>query len=1838
MSPSQNDQESSSPLLTDENIELVAAKLQELRLRLLDSTRRNPLINIRFTPASTSFIRVVDELPDILRHNLSLGRQMRLSALPALEDELPDEQTDSFRDALFVARQEDQDYIADVERIDPDGAKAEEKLMKAERSLKDRLREDLGLPPRPTKDAPSLAEHARLHGVEPSYILPLPEDEHHDGRHADDDIQTLLLPDRLQRSAKSILEKGRSFERETGVNVLHAAFGILEWKSPDENDRFVSPLLLLEIRIERKQSPQGAEFYLRGVDQVMVNTNLALKLLNEKKLALPDYEGGSVEDYFETIEQAAPSGWHWKVRREVCVGIFPSSKIAMYHDLDPEKRPVAEEETVVRLLATTGVGDGAYAETYGTDDPEVASKVPYVVMDADASQYSALVDVADQKNLAIEGPPGSGKSQTIVNLIASALADGKKVLFVAEKLTALDVVRNRLDAAGLGNFILPLQAGRGTTEAVYESIEARLEMSRTPGPGRLSFNSRQRALERDRAILQGYLDALGAMLGSTGLTVHQVIGHAIATAELREALPREIRRLPIPNADGMGANEVEALVSEADAFGTRLRRIARMPALWRASTAPITSHDIAEDHAEAARVIAEALEGFETDIAGSSIAVFMTANPFVVDMKKIGDLLSSAAREEGRVDPDLLDTLTDPAARRAARDLCGQISERQTLMAQLGHSLRDAEGWNISKRLAAAAEFAKARGRRLDPAQHRTRLAEIEEAITDGRSILAAASRLPQSWTSMGRTLAEIRDGSRRIAAQSADTLSLRRGDPMVSVNAMAVEIESQISRLSSEIGRIRQALPSAGGIHNPGELRNAAAIIDGAGFFGRMGSAYKAARNTYANILGGRREDSQADMARRLREYADWLDSRREFDDGGRYAERFGPHFQGFNTDMAAIGRVVTFHAICKEIAGSSVDLKAYLETGELGPVLAFAELEEIPPLTLSEAELKLRDLEEMAEKEKRYIVEAESHLELFRDRESLPLGEIEEILARKTAEAELARKIEESPARGALGARFSGLMTRTDLLGVECDLAEAIDATDDADLALAAIRSGRVGEMAKAFESFAARRAKLETQVGTFASDLGLPDDLSTPMALARRTADLREAAADPQSLLDRAQLKRAEDSLRGQGLGELIDWAVAEGEAIDPARLAPIVRALIARSMADLAYKEWGPALQGYDGQDFDRIRGEIRSKDREMIELSRVAVVQELLESARPPAGNNVGRKSTFTDMSLIYNELYKKKRRISIRELASRAGRALVELKPCWMMSPLAVAQYLRQGMRFDLVVIDEASQMTPENAIGAISRADQSVIVGDTKQLPPTSFFQKVLDDSDTDEDLREDSESILDMANVAFMPVRQLRWHYRSRHSALIQFSNQWMYKGELTIFPSAQEDHPDLGVELVEVPGIYKGRRNEIEARAIVAAAVHHMTHRPELSLGICTMNSDQKELILEEFERERDRNPKVQAFVEKWEEQNDALEEFFVKNIETIQGDERDVMMISTLYGPEAPGAKVLQRFGPINSAHGHRRLNVLFTRAKRKIVTFTSMKPTDILVDGNKALGVRMFRAWLEYSKTGHIPDVAGQQGGTESPFEDYVAAQIERLGCEVVPQVGVAGFRIDLGLRHPDWPYGYILGVECDGAAYHSSKSSRDRDRLRQEVLEGLGWRLHRIWSTDWFRNPRAEIEALKRAIEDALADAKARGVKHSERLDAMTLLTRLAEDTRSNVEEPPAQARAETRPGAAASAASGRPEQASLSFEPPAGSDLFTAASRVATEPTIALGSKVKVESMTDGKKLAFTLVEGQNAPDDGKIGLHTPLGQALLDAQVGDEVEYQVGSHIKEVRVLEIR
>ncbi|MZR29618.1 DUF4011 domain-containing protein [Sneathiella litorea] len=1818
----------------------VSEKLVELRKRLLDSTRRNPLIHARFRPTSTSNLRVIDELPDVLRFNLTNGNSMRLRPLPALEVELPDELTNEFLNALYIAREEDEDYLSQVEELESASEKAEEQLFRIERALKDKIREQLGLPPRQTKDDLSLTLHAKNHGLEPSYSLPMPQDEHEDGRHQDKDIQTLLLPDKLIRVAKGILEKGRSFERETGVNVLHAAFGLLEWKDPSEDTNFLSPLLLLEIRIERKQSASGAEFYVSGVDKVFINTTLALKLFSEHRLTIPEYETGSIEEYFEEIQNKGPQSWHWKVRREVVFGIFPSSKIAMYHDLDPKKRPIASHKLIARLLASSGGGDGAYADVYETDDPKISKKVPYLILDADASQYSALVDVADGQSLAIEGPPGSGKSQTIVNIIAAALADGKKVLFVAEKLTALDVVKNRLHATNLAEFVLPLQAGRGTREKIYESLQERLSVSRGSKRFQIDFTNRKDALEGHRSILKGYLDALGSKFGATGMTVYETIGHGIETAEILRKIPKEVRRIRILNPEELGPNSMEAIVADAEAFAERLNKIHQMPKLWLASSAPVLSRDDAEDASDTAGQLANELEAYIRDINASSLKPFVSISPFDDDIEKIDSFLKIISAEANRINPSNVETLVNSEHRQVVQRLCGQLQERRVALIRLERILRDVKGWNLLNRLLSARDFAAANGESLSALTHKNIIEEIEKQIIVEEKVVVLAKALPLVWTEKpGATLNRIRENARTLRDFPEAIKKLRRFDEARQIGKLATELIDTVRKLASELGQIQESLPNADN-HDPAQIRNAARTILDAGAFRFLSSKFKHARNTYRNTLRGRLVDDRYIMANRLGTYANWLERRRNFEGDKRYISAFGDIFKGLATNLSLIDETVAFYRKTQEISNDDRDLRRAIEEGSISEIETFCALEFNLDMTLAELEVHVESQKVILTKEKDLLNEAEEHLTLFKDQTSFSLTDLEQTVDLAMQVKQLSELIETSEAGDIIGSQFAGIETNSEILQNECALAELISATPAPAQAISIMRSGTALELLRTLDEFRGRRNKIGNISEELWTLLNLPEHMRSATGLYEHLDDLKAASGNPDALLDRAQIKRAEDALRNRGFNVLVDWIIDEEVDFDTHLLGPIVRSIIAKNMADRVFELHASVLKGYDGQDFDRVRKEISAKDHELIQISRDVIRSELLANANPPVGNNLGRKSTFTNMSLIINEMNKKKNRIGVRELTHRAGEALLELKPCWMMSPLAVAQYLHEGLEFDLVVIDEASQMTPENAIGAISRARQAVVVGDTKQLPPTSFFQKVLDDGDLDEDLREDSESILDLANIAFTPIRQLRWHYRSRHPSLIQFSNQWMYKGELTIFPSAQDNNSALGVELVEVPGVYKSRRNEIEAASIVKATIQHMTNWPDQSLGICAMNSDQKDLILEAFERERDRNPKVQEFIAFWEEENDGLEEFFIKNLETIQGDERDVMFISTLYGPEKFGERVLQRFGPINSAQGHRRLNVLFTRAKRKIVTFTSMKPSDIIVDGSKNVGVQMFRAWLEYSKTGSISEPSGDRRETESPFEDFVFRQIEAMGCVAVPQVGVAGFRIDLGVRHPDWPYGYILGVECDGATYHSSKSSRDRDRLRQEVLEGLGWNLHRIWSTDWFRNPQNEIEKLREAINRHLEAAKSSVDVSSKRRAQVEPLSDIDETF----------SKSERSSSELTTVKKTRPSQVSLPMGP-ARDDLFS--DRPVEEgrtkvvqgvpmgqvaPTVAVGSKVKVENLSDGgKKFAFKLVQGLNNPEEGLIGIHTPLGAALIDAQLGDEVEYQVGSYIKEVRVIEI-
>jgi hypothetical protein len=499
----------------------------------------------------------------------------------------------------------------------------------------------------------------------------------------------------------------------------------------------------------------------------------------------------------------------------------------------------------------------------------------------------------------------------------------------------------------------------------------------------------------------------------------------------------------------------------------------------------------------------------------------------------------------------------------------------------------------------------------------------------------------------------------------------------------------------------------------------------------------------------------------------------------------------------------------------------------------------------------------------------------------------------------------------------------------------------------------------------------------------------------------------------------------------------WVVDELDEHDIplTELPKILEAVIYRAMGVRVYDLHRGTLAKYQGAKLDELRATLARLDREIIELSRRQLRSQIAGAARPPSGNSVGRKSELTELALLQHEASKKTKFTPVRDLTRRAGRALLELKPCWMMSPLAVAQYLPSTAMFDLCIIDEASQMPPEDAVGALSRSKQAMVVGDTNQLPPTSFFRKMIEDDEVDEDEAVLDESILELANGVFRPARRLRWHYRSKHSGLISFSNQHIYDNDLIVFPSPSENRPDMGVSLVPVAGRYKSGVNGEEAATMIKATLRFMREHPDRSLGLVTLNQKQRDLLLEEWEHALAKDPHAAKYVEDWSERNDGLERFFIKNLENVQGDERDVIFIGTVYGPEKPGGTVMQRFGPISGLAGRRRLNVLFSRAKQQIVTFSSMTAADIKADEHSNQGAFLLKRWLEYSATGilHGGQTTGQE--PDSEFEVYVINQLRSMGFDPVPQVGVSGFRIDIGVRHPSWPHGFIMGVECDGATY-----------------------------------------------------------------------------------------------------------------------------------------------------------------------------------------------------------
>lgn len=633
---------------------------------------------------------------------------------------------------------------------------------------------------------------------------------------------------------------------------------------------------------------------------------------------------------------------------------------------------------------------------------------------------------------------------------------------------------------------------------------------------------------------------------------------------------------------------------------------------------------------------------------------------------------------------------------------------------------------------------------------------------------------------------------------------------------------------------------------------------------------------------------------------------------------------------------------------------------------------------------------------------------------------------------------------------------------------------------------------------------RSSLEAFVGahdTFAQKL---KDVAAALALDQQLAF--GEASEP-AYLDRVRERLRSWSDAGT---QLRDWShyVRARNAAAEAGLDPLLRAHLAGEVPtqelSLSFRRsilesWlnntiqaDPALAAFHSTEHTRLIRKFVDLDGKVRTLAKDVVRARLAERMPDPQSGAAAQ----SEMGILMRELQKKTRHLPIRKLFARIPTLLRRLKPCLLMSPLSVAQYLGTDYSsFDVVVFDEASQIPTHDAIGAIGRGRQLIVVGDPKQLPPTTFFSRVgEEDTAPSEDDIDELESILDECMAAGLPRMRLGWHYRSRHESLITFSNFNYYENSLHTFPSATESRELLGVSWRPVPhGHYdksKSRTNRAEADAVVAEVVKRLLD-PELqkwSIGVVTFSAAQQELIEDLLDEARRQRPEIEPFF------GSAVEEpLFVKNLENVQGDERDSMLFSVCYGPDRDGT-VSMNFGPLNRTGGERRLNVAITRARFQLLVFSTLTPDKIDLSRTRAVGVRHLKTFLDYAARGPraIAEAAAPgQGDFDSPFEQAVHRALVERGWEVHTQVGCSSYRIDLAVPHPELKGHYLLGIECDGANYHSAKCARDRDRLREAVLKGLGWHLHRIWSSDWWHDPKRELEKVEEALRKAKAEYRA---------------------------------------------------------------------------------------------------------------------------------------------------
>lgn len=1405
-------------------------------------------------------------------------------------------------------------------------------------------------------------------------------------------VETNQTIKEMQKTLRSLRDKARTVKEEQGTNILYLSFGFLKWsESKNSNVFFNSPIILVPVNltVESIASPYILSLH---EDEIVLNPTLCHKLENDYGITLPDFNDDiDISLYFENIRKIIASN-QWEVSFDVSLSLLSFLKINMYNDLLRHKDKI-KRNSIVRAIS----GDAKACEKIPEEiidfdfDKDLKPTQVFQVVDADSSQQDAILCAKKGISFVLQGPPGTGKSQTITNIISECLADGKKVLFVSEKMAALEVVHRRLTDAELDDFCLILHSHKANKRAVLDQLSSVLKMAEKKV--QLSDEAYQKldALQYNKEKLNDYANQLFTKITPLDKSIfdaNSILAHLDSYDEIV---------FSIDDVDKVTKELYNRQLYSLEQFSATIGKMSEDYSYnpWNgAIVAAVTNelrHDVGANLSKLIPKVSNATQKIqriyeETELQWNNSYASLHQLITIFDVAKQCPIIPVSWITETEIMP-LFDEISKCERRKI---LFLQKQKELEVQYQIFSTTDNAIG-NFDA----------------------TNLIDSVSIKNENEKIKSTMSKFPYSKWSLTDTrlfslFKETKEQAEKLKVLQKTIVSQFEN------NIFDIDFQAIYNRYKTEYTT----------------------------FFKYFKKSYREDKKTiqvyYKTIVKKVTDEMALDIITKLRTFAEltkWFSERNI-----ELIDYFGDLYDDERTDFRLIDNYFTAYKAFNEANIILIDMLN----------IAKAIEQEEDNLT-THYQFLYKGLETHWEEIKKSLTWAT----LFRQQ-----------VKEYNLNTSFVESVCSNPLTIKLCEKFS-----TEIQSI----------INDIDIE---------------FQWFL-----------TLFGEKEIIKNLSLPAL-----QDKLERCINNLFLLEEwIDFRNARENCKNEGLENYI--SKIDELHIDKSNIIPSFKKRFFRLWLDAVMPNY-PAVLSFRRRTHESTISEFSELDKLQFAISKAIIKGKLINNL--PQMNHF--TSGFDEIGILKREMNKQRKIMPVRKLFKEIPNLLLTLKPCLMMSPLSVSLFLEADTYvFDTVIFDEASQVCTENAIGAIFRGKQVIIAGDSKQLPPTNFFTASTSDIEYDvEDEEDDSnayESILDEANL--LPERTLLWHYRSRHEHLIAFSNAKIYRNNLITFPSNQENTKDYGVEYIFVnEGFYdRGGKagNAPEAKKVAELVFEHFRKQPSRSLGVIAFGEVQQQAIDTEIRSMRLRNLQYEHFFN--EETN---EPFFIKNLENVQGDERDTIIFSIGYAKDANG-KMSMIFGPLSKSGGERRLNVAITRAKFNIKLVGSIMPTDIDVDRISSDGPKLLRGYIDFALNGmnSLIRKATVSNFTwhDSPFEEAVYNFLDRKGYRLATQVGCSGYRIDMAVKHPTLSGIYVLGIECDGAAYHSARTARERDRLRQDVLENMGWKIYRIWSTDWIKDSITEGQNLINAISDAISnygilDFQAAEKENTENNDFITLNNR----------------------------------------------------------------------------------------------------------------------------------